>query len=36
MPELRLELPSAERASLLKMGRYYNTAMRNYWDMLVK
>ncbi len=22
--------------SLLKMGRYYNTNMRHYWDMLVK
>ncbi len=22
--------------TLLKMGRYYNTTMRHYWDMLVK
>ncbi len=22
--------------SLLKMGRYYNTTMCHYWDMLVK
>ncbi len=22
--------------ALLKMGRYYNTTMRHYWDMLVK
>ncbi len=22
--------------SLLKMGRYYNTTVRHYWDMLVK
>ncbi len=22
--------------TLLKMGRYYNTNMRHYWDMLVK
>ncbi len=24
------------QATLLKMGRYYNTTMRHYWDMLVK
>ncbi len=22
--------------TLLKMGRYYNTTMHHYWDMLVK
>ncbi len=22
--------------TLLKMGRYYNTTMRHYWDMLVE
>ncbi len=22
--------------TLLTMGRYYNTTMRHYWDMLVK
>ncbi len=22
--------------TLLKMGRYYNTTIRHYWDMLVK
>ncbi len=22
--------------TLLKMGRYYNTTMRHYWDILVK
>ncbi len=22
--------------TLLKMGRYYNTTMRHYWDMVVK
>ncbi len=22
-------------STLLKMGRYYNTTMRRYWDMLV-
>ncbi len=25
-----------ENGTLLKMGRYYNTTMRHYWDMLVK
>ncbi len=24
------------KQALLKMGRYYNTTMRHYWDMLVK
>ncbi len=29
-------LSCMELLTLLKMGRYYNTTMRHYWDMLVK
>ncbi len=32
----RSHLAEEAVATLLKMGRYYNTTMHHYWDMLVK
>ncbi len=31
-----IECPVCEQYTLLKMGRYYNTTMCHYWDILVK
>ncbi len=34
--DLIKETVSVANVTLLKMGRYYNTTMCHYWDMLVK